>query len=309
MGSRLLVLLAESPVHAGGSESVGAVDLPIQREAGTGLPVIWGQSLKGALREAARDADWLVEDERDVFGSRPPGYTGADGEPDEGTGDGTLRKGRVAIGDAQLLLFPVPTLRQAFAWTTAPLALHRLRRKLTLLQVNGLGALDLRPPDNAAAGADAWQGQHALGPIRCTVQADSGAAVLGAALAGLVCPTTETDAFGFTDRKLRTDVLTVEDTTFKALAEMGTDIVARVQLEPEAKSVKNGPFYSEHLPAETVLAAYLDGPDPELAKLSALLDGKPLRLGGDETLGKGILWCRVHDVGSATAALAGGSRS
>jgi CRISPR-associated protein Cmr4 len=308
MGSRLLVLFAESPVHAGGSEAVGAVDLPIQREASTGLPVIWGQSLKGALREAARDDGWELADERAVFGSRPPGYSGADGDADEGTGDAKLRKGKVAIGDAQLLLFPVPTLRAAFAWTTAPLALHRLGRKLTLLGVTRPGALNLRPADGTAAGSGDWQGQQALGPIRCGVTVNPGSASLGAALARLICPSTPGDPFGFTRTKLGTDVLTVEDTVFKALTEMGTDIVARVQLEPDAKSVANGPFYSEHLPAETVLAAYLDGPEPELRRLSELVHGKPLRLGGDETLGKGIVWGHVHDTASAAEALNDGGQ-
>jgi CRISPR/Cas system CMR subunit Cmr4 (Cas7 group RAMP superfamily) len=69
MQPRVLFLFAETPVHAGGSEAVGPVDLPIQREASTGLPVIWGQSLKGALRQAVRDATGDKPDEEAVFGS------------------------------------------------------------------------------------------------------------------------------------------------------------------------------------------------------------------------------------------------
>lgn len=73
MPRALLFLYAESPVHAGADSSVGVVDLPIQREASTGLPVIWGQSLKGALREhvaRVRSAQLPVEE---VFGTSPPG--------------------------------------------------------------------------------------------------------------------------------------------------------------------------------------------------------------------------------------------
>lgn len=306
MGGRLLVLLAETPVHAGGSESIGAVDLPIQREAGTGLPVIWGQSLKGALREAARDARWGLDDERSVFGSRPPGYAGNDDKADEGSGDGTLVKGQVSIGDAQLLLFPAPTLREAFAWLSAPLVLNRLRRKLALLATGTTEVFDLRPQDGTAAGTTDWQGLQVVGPVRCTVRADPRSTALGAALAGLVCPTA--GAFDFTRDKLTTDVLTVDDTTLAAVAEMGTDIVARVQLNPDSKTVANGPFYSENLPAESVLVAYLDGPEEKLALLDGLLNGKPLRLGGDETLGKGILWCRLHDAVSLATVLGEGGQ-
>src|SRR6187549_1559082 len=99
MAHRVLVLLAETPVHAGGSESLGVVDLPIQREAATRLPVIWGQSLKGALRDALRAA-LSEEEDKGIFGSRPPG---------DGGGAGELSRGGVAIGDAQLLLFPAAT--------------------------------------------------------------------------------------------------------------------------------------------------------------------------------------------------------
>src|SRR5260370_27370386 len=74
MDNAVLFLYAESPIHAGGSDSLGAIDLPIQRECTTGLPVIWGQSVKGALRERARQA-WTSPGDPDVeavFGTAPP---------------------------------------------------------------------------------------------------------------------------------------------------------------------------------------------------------------------------------------------
>ena len=73
-----------------------------------------------------------------------------------------------------------------------------------------------------------------------------------------------------------------------------TEQAVRVQLE-RAKTVKNGPFYSEYLPAETIMAASLtlrgtgDTADNREA-LRGLLDGKLLQIGGDETLGKGLMW-------------------
>jgi len=100
------------------------------------------------------------------------------------------------------------------------------------------------------------------------------------------------------------DVLLVEDSTIAGLARMGTDVVARVQLQEESKKVAHGPFYSEHLPAETVLAALLAGSGEHLERLATLLDGRPIQLGGDETIGKGVLWCRVHSAASSAAAMA-----
>lgn len=306
MESRVMALLAETPVHAGGSEARGVVDLPIQRESTTGLPVIWGQSLKGALRQAARDAGWELADERRVFGSRPPGFTGAD-EPDEG--DGSLLKGAVSFGDAQLVLFPVPTLRQAFGWVTAPLVLSRLRRRLALAGVTDQRALAVTVPDGQVAGTDEWQGVQVLGSVRRNVAGTADMARVGELLAALVCP--NGDEFAYTRAKLGKDVLAVDDGTLRALAETGTEITARVQLNPESKTVANGPFYTENLPAETVLMSVLTGPTVDLDALSGLLDGKPIQLGGDETLGKGVLWCRVHTtaaLAAATAGVAEGSR-
>jgi CRISPR-associated protein Cmr4 len=294
MPQRLLVLFAETPVHAGGSESVGVVDLPIQRETATGLPVIWGQSLKGALRDAAHhDPGWSLPEEKAVFGSAPPGSTDATEEADEGDGSGTLTRGGVSIGDAQLLLFPAATLTKTFAWVTSPMLLARLARKTALATVEHGDTLSLRQnPDNAIlAGAD-WSGRHVVGPFVQTVRPHEGIPAMGRLLGSLAFPTGE--VFDYARTKLTTDLLVVNDTVLSGLAETGTEVVARVQLDTNTKTVANGPFYSEYLPAETVLVALLNGPDEHLKKLTVLLDGKPLQLGGDETIGKGVLWCRVH---------------
>jgi CRISPR-associated protein Cmr4 len=304
MERRLLVLLAETPVHAGGSESLGAVDLPIQRESATGLPVIWGQSLKGALRQAVRDATGAELDEEAVFGSKPPG--GPD-DPDAARGDRSLRRGSVSVGDAQLLLFPAAALQSCFAWLTSPTLLARLARKAKLLGVDDVARLDVRPRHGRATGTGAWKGTQVFGPFVAEVDDGAGAAAqLGATVAALACP----PAFGFTREKMQTDVVLVTDTALAAAAKMATDIVARVQLDPAQKTVVHGPFYSEHLPVETVLTAVLASTDPgHLDALTTLLDGQPIQLGGDETIGKGVLWCRVLDRSQFETALAAAAAS
>ncbi|MGH4020380.1 MAG: type III-B CRISPR module RAMP protein Cmr4 [Pseudonocardiaceae bacterium] len=304
MERRLLTLLAETPVHAGGAESLAAVDLPIQREAATGLPVIWGQSLKGALRQAWRDAK--LPGEEAAFGSRPPGSAKADGEAEgdasgDGAAGGSLTKGAISVGDAQLVLFPAATLRQVFGWASAPLLLSRLGRKLCLLGTDPGATFTTNLTGGHGLGTPDWVGSQVIGPFAENIRADARAAAVGTVLARLVCP--DLPAFEFTRQKLAEDVLIVDDSTIIGLARMGTDVVARVQLEEEAKKVKHGPFYSEHLPAETMLAAVLAGSGEHLDRLAGLLDGRTLQLGGDETIGKGVLWCRVHSAASSATAL------
>lgn len=302
MERHLVFFLAETPVHAGGSESLGAVDLPIQRESTTGLPVIWGQSLKGALRQAARDAGeqggWSAPQQEAVFGSAPPGSSGEVAD-DEGV-RGSLTKGSVSVGDAQLLLFPAATLRNAFAWVTSPLLLSRLGRKATLLRAGNTDALAVHVPDGRSVGTAGWKGEQVLGAFIENVTPNPDADRIGAALSRVVCP--RSVAFDYTRTKMSADVVVTHDEVLKGLTQMGTDIVARVQLKPDEKTVKNL-FYSEHLPAETVLAAVLAGPADHLRALVALLDDQPLQLGGDETIGKGVLWCRVQSAQSLGQAL------
>ncbi|WP_158263056.1 type III-B CRISPR module RAMP protein Cmr4 [Amycolatopsis sp. CA-128772] len=284
MAQRILVLLAETPVHAGGGEATGIVDLPIQREAATRLPIIWGQSLKGALRDTLRSQLDPGEDIR-IFGS--PVAAGSDG-----AGDRATTRGGVAFGDARLLLLPVPTLVRTFAWVTAPLLLSRLGRIATVLSGTSTGWALTTPPGSTAIAGETWSGQQALGSLVQTVRPDRALAGIAADLAELVFPAGA--AFDHARAKLREDVLVVDDGVLAELSETGTDIVARVQLNA-AKTVENGPFYSEHLPCDTALAALLSGEDELLARLGELLDGTTVRVGGDETIGKGLMWCRVHD--------------
>ncbi|MFI5592853.1 type III-B CRISPR module RAMP protein Cmr4 [Amycolatopsis sp. NPDC051758] len=284
MAQRILVLLAETPVHAGGGEATGIVDLPIQREAATRLPIIWGQSLKGALRDTLRPQIDSGEDTR-IFGS--PVAAGSDS-----TGDRATTRGGVAFGDARLLLLPVPTLVRTFAWVTSPLLLSRLGRSATVLSGTSTGWNLTTPPGSTAIAGETWSGRQALGSLVQTVRPDRALAGIAADLAELVFPAGA--AFDPARAKLREDLLVVDDGVLAELSETGTDIVARVQLNAD-KTVENGPFYSEHLPCDTALVALLSGEDELLARLSELLDGTTVRIGGDETIGKGLLWCRMHD--------------
>ncbi|MCM3926192.1 type III-B CRISPR module RAMP protein Cmr4, partial [Frankia sp. AiPs1] len=331
MPRALLFLYAESPVHAGADTSLGAVDLPIQREASTRLPVIWGQSLKGALRAHARDA-WserpgLVED---VFGSPPPGAeslgvedtaSGRDARAANGAPrrPGALRPGTLSVGDAQLVAFPVPTIREIFAWVSSPLLLGRLARRAALAGFTGMPPLPVGdPPDGPsggesdgrldgrsvgtqegrvdggrvdvfAAGAGWHDADTLVGPYVTRPGENRATRRWADWLADSALPTGETA--GYFAEKMRTDLLTVPDGALVEITRECIELTPRVQLSAE-KTVQNGPFYSEFLPAETVLAALLEGSADHLAGLRTLLDGQVLRLGGNETIGKGLLWCR-----------------
>jgi CRISPR-associated protein Cmr4 len=293
----LLYLYAESPVHTGAAGSADVLDLPVQREAATGYPVIWGQSLKGALRQAARDSDW---DERTqitpVFGSKI-GDAGEEGGTDPGT---------LAVGDAQLVAMPVPTLRSTFAWLTSEIALSRLARKYLALAGPGrkprpaIPPLPSVAPDEGAAASGGWtqEGREVLGPYLLPLREDTSLAAWAARLADDVLAWDP--VFQPFAGKLRADLILAGRDMVPELLRQCTEQAVRVQLEEKEKKVKNGPFYSEYLPAETIMAASLTlrGAGDTKAHQQALrelLDRSLLRIGGDETLGKGLMWSRLID--------------
>jgi CRISPR-associated protein Cmr4 len=113
-------------------------------------------------------------------------------------------------------------------------------------------------------------------------------------------PQKEPDPFEFFRGKLGADLLLVSDDDLATLTEEHAELLPRVQLEADAKTVRQGPWYTEYLPAETLLCSMLrdclppaSGKEsPRLDSLRERLDGELLVAGGDETLGKGLLWLR-----------------
>jgi len=285
----LLYLYAESPVHTGAADSADVLDLPVQREASTGYPVIWGQSLKGALRQAARDVNWPRDQVNAVFGSDIE-----DLGPDRQTTPGVL-----AVGDAQLVAMPVPTLRRTFAWLTSDIALGRLARKYSQVGRDPLPVPQVAP-DTGRAADGAWTASASEVLGSCLVRLGDERDEQLAAWAELLARDALGDAAGFVPfaAKIRGDLIMAGSEVAPILLRECTEQAVRVQLARDSKTVQNGPFYSEYLPAETILAAALtlrgtgDTEDNQ-ADLRHLLHGQLLRIGGDETLGKGLMWGRL----------------
>ncbi|MBK9368686.1 MAG: type III-B CRISPR module RAMP protein Cmr4 [Deltaproteobacteria bacterium] len=140
----VLTLYAETPVHVGASAALGAIDLPISRERMSGLPVIPGSGLRGALREhvASREEhpNRRGSDTVTLFGP-PPGD-----ESDTNTPKASEHSGCVSVLDARLLLLPLRSARGGWAWATSPMVLQRLQRDL-----QGIGAAAALGLDTLAA--------------------------------------------------------------------------------------------------------------------------------------------------------------
>lgn len=292
MFRELLFLSAESPVHAGADSGLGVIDLPIQREVTSRFPLIWGQSLKGALRETCRRAwsnDALV---RDIFGGEPPGSGSPDTAP-----TGQPKPGSLNVGDARLVAFPTPTLVDSYAYLTSALALSRLSRKIGLMAgVTGPPKVPRVRGDACRAASTKWSGETTVGPYVVRAVEDPDVATWSAWLAANALPAAE--SFKFFQEKVSADLLLVGDDVLGAVSVECAELSPRVQLN-KVKTVTQGPFYAEYLPTESLLVAMLESSSQEhLKRLRKELDGQVVQLGGDETIGKGLMWCRfVSGVG------------
>ena len=113
MTTRLLFIHALSALHAGTSQGVGVIDLPIARETATGLPYLPGSSIKGTLRDSGDIKD---DDKQFLFGPN--------------TEYASDNAGSAQFADARMLLLPVRSLAGTYAWVTSPYVLQRFIRDI-----------------------------------------------------------------------------------------------------------------------------------------------------------------------------------
>ena len=303
MERALLFLYAETPVHVGADASQGTIDLPIQRDVSTGLPIIKAESLKGALRESFRPPKEKKR-ERDrwvrIFGAEPPS---------PGTAADKLASGSLRVHEAQLVAFPAPALARTFVWVTSPLARAWLERKARLAGVRLAPQTDpgetrpeeaasAQPSDGVCLAAGRHDGRVALGPYLVDIRHAPALAAWAQTLASLALP--DIAEYAYFREKLAADLHLCSDELLAAISRDCAPVAARVQLgtgevdRAARKTVQYGPFHSEYLPSETLLVALLECDDHDhLLHVGQGLDHSVLRVGGDETLGKGLLWCRV----------------
>src|SRR5438552_3350153 len=93
---------ALSPVHMGAGSAIGVIDNPIQRERHTHHPCFAGSGIKGAVRHGF---ETLVGDSALIDRLFGPASQ-----------SGSLHAGAVSVGDAQLVLLPVRSLKNSYVY-------------------------------------------------------------------------------------------------------------------------------------------------------------------------------------------------
>lgn len=314
VGSELLFLHAQTALHPGTGQTLGVVDLPVQRERHTGWPVIAGSSLKGILREACR---------RRVRGRKGDGNGAvADADPDvvavfgpPAGEEAEKHAGALAVADARILAFPVRSLRGVFAWISCSAVLERLNRDLALAGYPPAGTVPQPARGKAACPAGSpllvAGDRLVLEEFEFTRSGDDQVVKIASWISGAAV------ADEATRSRLGACFAILHDDDFTYFVRHATELVARIRLDYVRKTVSKGAlFCQEFLPAETIFYALLlsggsrrqedqrDGP----AILDLVRRNLPpaIQIGGDETIGKGICTVRMTSR-SGGAAGEGGS--
>lgn len=306
MAGWMLYVHALSPLHNGTGAAVGVIDLPVARERVTTWPYLPGSSLKGVLRDAAEAAavDQAKGDAalRQRYEQLVKAIFGPDTQhADEGAG-------AVWFADAHLLCFPVRSFRGTFAWVTCRLALERWLRDLRA--IDGRAAVDLPPPPPPGSTHVAIRGilddpptgqtSIALEDIDLPVV---GHPATGDAPALAVAKTIADTVFreGYWHAEFQKRFAVVDDDTFTQLAATATEVVARIRLDPNSKTVAAGAlWYEEAVPAEAIFAAPL-GIAPRRAAdeaparkfLPLFVEATAHQIGGHAGVGRGLVRLRL----------------
>lgn len=287
-------LYAVSPIHMGAGTATGVIDNPIQRERHTGHPSFAGSGIKGAVRHGFEALGGKKEHIDRLFG------------PASGSGD--LHAGAISFGDAQLIAFPVRSLKRGYAYVTSPTALARAQRLLTLCGVETNWTIP-QPNEGKCALAnpelltkDSKLHLEVFEYMTDKVSADVG--TLGAELGTRGLP--QDDVHAYFRTKLAEDLVILSDTDFAYFVHNATLVEPHVSINPDTGTANGGGlFYTENLPPESLLIAPLfasqtrdgkDGPLDAVAVLNQIktvIDGKLLQIGGDATTGRGLVVARL----------------
>jgi CRISPR-associated protein Cmr4 len=312
----VLFLYAVSPVHMGAGRAIGVIDNPIQRERHTGHPCFAGSGIKGAVRhgfEALSKGEKIEKPLKEVIDA----LLGPDPDPESRQGK-DLHAGAVSFGDAQLVLFPVRSLKGGYVYATCPQAISRAQRLLSLIGVTvhwpqlpevKEGECLLASPVLCSQRQINGQQTDVLHleafEYRTKEKESQAVKAIAAWLADNALP--QGDGYAFFRGKLKTDLAVLSDTDFAYFSEHATLVEPHVRINDATGTADDGGlFYTENLPPESLLVApvlasqtrtgrkddYEDATSV-MAKIKNVIDGKLLQIGGDATTGRGLVVAKV----------------
>ncbi|MBM3493954.1 MAG: type III-B CRISPR module RAMP protein Cmr4 [Armatimonadetes bacterium] len=281
MKATVVYLHAITPVHSGTGQTVAVIDLPIAREKATGWPIIPGSSMKGVIRANTPGDD---DAKKVIFGSQD-------------------QAGEIVLTDQRILCLPVRSFFGTFAWVTCPLVLDRLVKDMTAIgaappftatvpDVANQDACKVCPGSKLVNGGKVYLEDLDLNP---TEDANATKTIAGGIAKALFPSAAAQAPDGLSGEQTHfvERFAIVSDELFSFLSENGTEIAARIALDPDTGTTsgpKGNLWYEEAVPAETIFAGaalHANGGDPK----TVLNATKFIQIGGNASVGRGL--CRV----------------
>jgi CRISPR-associated protein Cmr4 len=297
--TKMLFIYAVTPVHMGAGQALGVIDNPIQRERHTNHPNMAGSGLKGAIRHQAATMDkWDKKLVERLFG------------PDSGN---SHYAGAVSFGDAQLVAFPVRSLKQAFVYAVSPTSLARLKRLASLAVKTPDWVIPVIESDNALISNERVlnQGKLVLETFEFNAARDENLRIIAEWLATNALP--DGDEHQYFREKIKTDLVLLPDDAFSHFVENATLVEPHVKINDDTGTAQEGGlFYTENLPPESLLVSPVfssveryqkdSKPDERLgdaadvmAKITNGLNNRLMQVGGDASTGRGQMLFHFTD--------------
>ncbi|MGC8757890.1 type III-B CRISPR module RAMP protein Cmr4 [Caldisericum sp.] len=316
--NKIFFLICETSVHAGASESVGYVDLPIQRNKVTKFPIIQASEVKGCLREYFEDQGNEINDlVEEAFG------------PDK---KGDTFGGALSFIEAKVLFFPVKALYGVYAYITCPLVLNDFFRlashagyPVSLSNGDLLAGIG---QDKAIFAADSINKVSEdlviindfplkkYDEMTISVNLNGEKANIFNFFGDKIFPNNEEYAYWKSNFPKR--AMIVSDSLFEIITNTSTEVVTRNRIDNITGTVNDkegGLWNEENLPAETILYSMVQAEkarkeEGKLSEPEKLMDflkgsqttspskginGKRLQIGGDKTVGKGFVFVNFFD--------------
>ncbi len=303
--TRMLYLYVETPLHAGVGSGLSSIDLPIQRERTTQYPMIQGSGIKGKLRSAAyattegEKPTWTKDEVAIIFGPE----------------NGSDHAGALIAGDARILLFPVRSLNGVFAYTTSYDVLNRFMRDMN----RGGGSLkwDLQEEKTEDSKHVALVTKTSrvtanntlvLEEFSFTVETKPVIDEIATWITENALP--QTEEYKYWLNKIKDSLVILPEDDFRDFVLNATEIITRISINRETKTAAGTALWTEeHLPTDTLLYVPIYATQARKMKkngdkdVPAMLAGEILektrslevsqkgylQLGGDETVGRGMV--------------------
>lgn len=271
-----IYIKAISPIHVGSGQSLSSVDMPIQRERHSNIPKIEGSSLKGAIKHHIYHK--LGFNKNNIKNDKKQHFTIFSKILGPEKGDESASA--IAITDAKLLFFPVRSATDIYMLITCPYVLKRWREE-TNNNFEDPILDDIQDGNCIVSNKTALLNQNKIMLEEYIFEAE----------------TKDLDNYfneisnDFPMKK----VVVLSDSDFIDMVTMYTEIITRNKIDIDTGTAQGTALFSEeYLPAETIMyfsvlkSAFYEESENPMDYFNKNI-GKVFQVGGNETIGKGIM--------------------